>query len=58
MIADNERTVRQEAYDAAVASAHLEGLILSQEGHAIMRQYVDGLLTWEERQAQMLALTQ
>lgn len=57
MITDIERAVRQEAYDAAVASGRLEGLILSQEGREIMRQYVDGLLTWEERQAQMLALT-
>lgn len=53
-----ERAKRQEAYDAAVASARQEGLILPPDGHAIMRRYVYGLITWEERQEQMLALVE
>ena len=56
MITPAERSNRQEALDGAIASARLEGLILPVEGHEIMSQYVDGLITWEERQARMLAL--
>lgn len=53
-----ERAERQEAYEGAVGSVLLEGLLLPTEGHAIMQRYVDGLITWDERQAQMLALVE
>jgi hypothetical protein len=51
-----ERAKRQEAYDHAKASALLEGLELPFAADEIMRQYVYDLITWEERQAGILAL--
>lgn len=51
-----ERAHRQTAMDHAIASNRLEGLILPPEGHAILQNYVDGKITFEEEQAQMQAL--
>lgn len=56
MMIERERGNRQEAYNHAKASAKLEGLELPTAAEEVMQQYVDGLITWEERQARMLAL--
>lgn len=56
MMTERERENRQESYDHAKASAKLEGLTLPPAAEEFMQQYVDGLITWEERQARMLAL--
>jgi hypothetical protein len=53
-----ERAKRQEAYDFAIASVRLEGMVMPPEAVKIMLAYVEGDITKEEEKAGILALMQ
>lgn len=55
-ISQQERANRQEAYDFAIASCRLEGMIMPPEAVKIMLAYVQGDITKEEENARILAL--
>lgn len=57
-ITPQERAKRQEAYDFAIASVRLEGMIMPSEAVKIMLAYVKGDITKEEEKACIMALLQ
>jgi Antitoxin VbhA len=57
-ITPQERAKRQEAYDFAIASVRLEGMVMPPKAVKIMLAYVEGDITKEEEKAGILALLQ
>lgn len=57
-ISAQERAKRQEAYDFAIASVRMEGMIMPPEAVKIMLAYVKGDISKEEEKAGILALLQ
>ena len=57
-ITAQERAKRQEAYDFAIASVRMEGMIMPPEAVKIMLAYVKGDISKEEEKAGILALLQ
>lgn len=56
LITPAERAHRQTSMDHAIASNRLEGLTLPPAALKIMQSYVEGEITYEQEQEQMLAL--